>query len=185
MASRFKNDVFPTLSPLIASFVENVESTIDVRDDMLSLDHSRHRSIHSMNTRRQASEITLLASFLRCFKGFFQPNACGRSLVDLIPAVGTMILPFLGEDNESGMACEEALEQLVRIDCDALWRPLVQLSGYAFPPVQPWRCASSAQASAYSLAEHADSHPAGGSAGLVNRARKLVALIESVPEQAL
>jgi hypothetical protein len=126
--------------------------------------------------------LSLISSVLKCFEGFFK--ACNRSLADLIPAVGTLILPFLGEDGETGEACEKALEQLVRIDCDALWRPLVQLSGKTFPPARPWmQCSplSKANRSREDKLILSDKH----SSSIVTRARRLVALIETLPEQAL
>lgn len=189
MVSRFKHDVLPALTPLIGSYIEGGFANNEMRDDIPSYDSSRLHSLASQpqqafkRSKLQASELSLISSVLRCFEGFFK--ACNRSLAELIPAVGTLILPFLGEDGETGEACEKALEQLVRIDCDALWRPLVQLGGKTFPPARPWMQRSPLSKANRTSREDepilSDKH----SSSIVTRARRLVALVESLPEQAL
>ena len=190
IASRFKNDVFPLVSQMLGSFAEDLMPS-EVRDDLPSYDRSSSSSITIRDDRRlpkrstrQASETALIVSMIQCFVSVFRERACGKALAGLIPACGALVLPFLGEDGELGRTCMAALQQMVQIDCDALWRPLVQLSGSAFPPPKPWLLPSRSldQATKTKKAEEVLSTP---SSLLQRRAKELVDFIDGLPEQEL
>jgi hypothetical protein len=178
IASRFRNDVFPLLGQLLGDFT--VDSTAS---DFRHGGRSSKENLVSTGGQRQQSETLLITTMLRCLSVVFQEHACGRSLAGLVPSVGTLILPFLGDDHvETRDACMDAIRQMVRIDCDALWRPLVHLSRGGVASAKPW--------------ESLDDAPSGSKESkklmvstersiLECRASELVAFIESLPEQPL
>jgi hypothetical protein len=51
----------------------------------------------------------------------------------LIPAAGTIVLPFLADQGQLRARAMEAMKAMLLIDCDALWRPLLQLSRRQIP----------------------------------------------------
>jgi len=188
IASRFKNDVFPLVAKLLGNFAEDAMA-LDSRDDFpLYCNHldgsDRHSGNSAQNTSinscafpRQASETELITSVLFCFAGVFQETACGRSIADLIPTLGTLVLPFLGDqDTGTWKACMAALRQMIQIDSDALWRPLVHLSGRPFPPRKPWEPSTEST----TLEEVADD-----TSPISIRAMELVEFIDNQPEQPL
>lgn len=183
MASRFKNDVFPAISPLLGSFVGD-QTKSEARDNM-SMHYTGYYVRHERSTAvtsRQQSEVSLIVSMLRCLYEVFQPYACNRSLAGLIPAVGTLVLPFLDEESEIGEACEDVVKAMARIDCDALWRPLVQLSGRSFPPPRHWKKSANCDILTNSQSQSSLDRD---SILLVSRAQRLVDFIDSLPEQPL
>ena len=178
IASRFQNDVFPLLGQLLGDLA--VDSPLS--DSHQSIESFKGKHVSSLRERQQ-SESMLICSMLRCLSTLFQDHACGRPLARMVPSVGTMILPFLGEHHvETRDTCVDAIRQMVRIDCDALWRPLVQLSGGSVASVKPWE--SSDGTLSGSKERRARSVSSGGSI-LERYASELVSFIESLPEQTL
>ncbi|CAB9502900.1 expressed unknown protein [Seminavis robusta] len=170
IASRMQNDVFPLLGELLGDFVTNSSDLRESRRDGQAF--SGH--IHP----RQPSETLLIVAMLTCFSKLFDRGVCGRSLAGFVPSVGTMILPFLGDAHvETSKACETTIRQMVRIDCDALWRPLVQLSGGIVAVPKP---GESHPTSNTSVVANASSQTS-----LQHRAAELVMFINSLPEQPL
>jgi hypothetical protein len=175
VVSRFKKDVFPLLSMLLRDFLEcNAPATIPNERTSIEIVEATSPSKSSC---RQASETSLIISMLRCLTGVFQQPKCGPALRDLIPTAGTLIMPFLGERDETGAACFSAIKHMVQIDSDALSRQLVHLSEGSFPPPTPWEsqppmlvCTQSASKPVTLLAQ---------------RASSLVDFINTLPEQPL
>ncbi len=112
-SDRFKNDVYPILARLLES---DERGNVLLEDDRHSRDAKRH---------------SLLYSVLLCLKHTFE-SSCGRDLVDLIPSCGSMIFPMLSEQH-LGDAAVETTKAMLRIDSDALWRGLHNLSGRSYP----------------------------------------------------
>lgn len=190
IVGRFKNDIFPLVSQLLASFAGDVLPS-DIADSLPSCDNLNSTVLRTFDvtensSTRQASETNLLISILNCFAGVFHESACGRSLTGLIPTAGTLVLPFLGErDTRTAIACIEALKQMVIIDCDALWRPLVLLSGRHFPPTKSWNLPLNRLRDLFEVV-HTDADEANAASQLVGlRAREVVDFIENQPEQQL
>ena len=199
IASRFQNDIFPLVSQMLGSFAEDLVP-LENRDDLpprcskhisSTTTTTRWQRLRDMQTRHQTSETAMITSMVQCFVKIFRDRACGKALSGLIPAASALILPFLGEYGKLGCVCTEALQQMAQIDCDALWRPLSQLSSKAFPPPKPWlsrppassllgedRQAGTAEVDADSV------HPASSSL-LERRAKELVDFIDGLPEQEL
>jgi hypothetical protein len=180
IASRFKNDVFPEIAKLLNSFVGDY-SKVEALDDTPSYETAgAFRDVQTLKgATRQQSETSLIIAMLLCFAGVFRTRVCGQSLAGLITTAGTLILPYLGDPGEVGVACQEAIEQMIQIDCDALWRPLLQLSGSPFPPPRPWKAAPLGLRSM--TIQQDKSVP---TQCLQRRAKELVAFIESLPEQS-
>jgi hypothetical protein len=168
IASRFQNDVFPLLGQLLGDF---------------AVEKSSREDLSSTRGQRQPSETLLITAMLRCLSVIFQEHACGRSLAGLVPSVGTLILPFLGDDHvETRDACMDAIRQMVRIDCDALWRPLVHLSGGSVASAKPWESLGDAPSGSK---ESKNLMVSSERSILECRASELVSFIESLPEQPL
>ena len=180
MADRFKNDVWPVLAKHFNFFISKQYSDKDNKEDELLL-RPRHDRNTGTNTpqqsrRWQETEKLLIIAMLNCVNCTFGQSDCGLALSGLVSSVGTVALSFLGDVEEAiSMAAFNALKKLIEIDCDALWRPLVQLSGQGIPirPLKPLSVQDF-----QSLAE-LPSHI------LALKARELMAYAESLPEQAL
>lgn len=185
MASRFKNDIFPLVSEVLGGFAEDCSPSIGVRDDVSLFDRSvsvRDRRFSQRCDKRQASETALIVAMIRCFVSIFRVRACGKALAGLIPAAGALVLPFLGEEGELGAVAMAAIQHMVQIDCDALWRPLIQISGRRqFPPPKKWLLLDGHKQKARSNNEVTFSVLS----LLERRANELVDFIERLPEQEL
>lgn len=181
IASRFKNDVFPLLSKLLGDFAGDLSPSETSHDD--SCRPIRDVGVQPQSHPRQASEAALIVSILNCLAGVFRQPKCGRALADLIPTASTLILPFLGDRAETGNACMSAIKEMVQIDCDATWRPLVLLSGKQFPPPKPWGSAGEVKRPIALVAAAENEAPPPSL--LAQRASDLVAFVETLPEQPL
>lgn len=171
IASRFLNDVFPLLGQLLGSFATS--SDLGVGPEYFK------DSQTSKSRGRQPSETLLIISMLKCLFTLFDERVCGHRLAELVPSVGTMILPFLGDDHiETRDACDSAIRQMLRIDCDALWRPLVHLSGGTVASAKPWEVQGRIKLEVTALSSKVKSP-------LESRALELVLFTESLSEQPL
>jgi hypothetical protein len=63
----------------------------------------------------------------------FRIPDCGKALAGLVPSIGAVILPFLDNDEKVSALTLEALKIIAAVDCDALWRPVLHLSGRGIP----------------------------------------------------
>lgn len=171
LVSRIKEEVWPVTAELLGLYVQDETST---SRKQLGCD-----ALVSKATLRPKSFVTerdkLLFSILDFLSRIFGKQDCGQGLSSLIPAAGTILLPFLAQEGELQARTMRALKIMMLIDCDALWRPLLQLSNRPFPP-QPFGPQSEA------VAVHKDRDC---TTPLELAAKELVEFIESLPEQDL
>jgi hypothetical protein len=95
-----------------------------------------------------------------------------------------MLFPFLESSDDDDTheeleaICMTALRNMVLIDCDALWRPLLDLSARGLPPCPLGVLAATENAKEQALGRSPDSV-------LAKRANELIDFIEALPEQNL
>jgi hypothetical protein len=107
----------------------------------------------------------------------FGHRPVGVILSGLIPSVGAQLFPFLEDESESIIsACIGALHNLLTIDCDALWKPLVAMSGQTIP---------ACPLKGFSKDEVKPVETTLPSKSLRHIANELLLYIESLPEQTL
>ena len=191
MADRFKNDVWPVISRHLGNLITKQES----KDRLLEKQFDRKLKIQDLEDAVRArsstsywsdSERLLILSILKCLVRVFQHKDCGFALSGILASAGSMLLPFLdNNDHEVVRFAMQALKNIITIDCDVIWRPLVHLSGRGMP-----RCPlanichisnkvlSNKVAPQVSLSEENDSD-------LSLRCQELIDFIKSLPEQPL
>jgi hypothetical protein len=185
MADRVKNEVWPILSKQLDLFIAkrtnshfhhhnntSTKKTLLVED----LCRGSGRKL-SGSSDWQTSETILILAVLKCLERVFGEKDCGMALSSLVTSAGTLLLPFLDDNDEKiSNASFNALQKIVEIDCDALWRPLLHLSGQ-WMPLHPLRSPLSVKEDTASLA--LPTHL------LARKAQELITHIESLPEQII
>lgn len=174
MATRFREMVWPCESKILRGF-SNQQRQRDL------LVHPRSLTSESSSFCRQGplteSEFSLVLATIQCLSRVFGHRPVGIILSGLIPGVGSLLFPFLEEESESLVsACTDALHNLLRIDSDSLWRPLIEMSGRSVPlcPLNQFNRAA---------AEPPKTTPP--SERLARKANDLLLFVESLPEQTL
>lgn len=118
MARRFRDVVWPCICGLMTYFLKRPDPKL-----------SAHTSSFA------ESEIDLLCSMISCCARMFRHQPTGEVLSGLIPAIGGVFIPFLGDENQRvADLCMDSLQAMLCIDSDALRRPLFELAGYSFRP---------------------------------------------------
>jgi len=137
MVSRFEHDVWPIFAQLIGHEVMLREQQQSRERLRLPKNMSATRraiagapGASSLPKRRQRALLALLDCIARCFGS----KNLGVGLTGLVSRVGTVILPLLADEGEVGDAAAVAVQALLAVDSDALWRPLLVLSGGHVPP---------------------------------------------------
>ena len=178
IASRFQNDVWPIMATQLGFLIETHSETSNPRDDKKSKFRfdMEAQTIHRKSWHD--SERFLILAMMDCVHRLFSLEECGQSLSGLVSQIGTVLLPFL-DDGDAAIVEEasHALKAMFSVDCDALWRPLLQLAGQPFPPCHLRRPLSTTSSELIP-----SSFPTGR---LAEKARELIAYIESLPEQDL
>jgi len=174
MVGMIRDEVWPVTAQLLDLYVQQEQKATRKQlsyDSLVLKDAPRKRSFV---TEREK----LLFSILDFLSRTYAEQKRGSRLSGLVPAAGTMLLPFLAKEGELLMRTMKALKLMMLIDCDALWRPLLQLSHRSFPP-RPFD--SQEQSSSRVVVE--EQYKCTTSLELA--AKDLVEFIESLPEQSL
>lgn len=130
MVGRIKDEVWPIVAELLDLFVqqEKVASHKQLScDSLVAKDAPLKKTFVGEREK-------LLFSVLDFLSRIYGERKCGLRLSTLIPTAGTLILPFLANKGELQVRAMRALKQMMLIDCDALWRPLLQLCCRPLPP---------------------------------------------------
>ncbi|KAL7531629.1 hypothetical protein ACHAXR_009215 [Thalassiosira sp. AJA248-18] len=114
---RFENDMYPILAKLMQDILPRDRKNMGFACPPTSLAQQNH---------------SLVLPILHCFKCTFE-SSCGDGLAVLIPSAGTMLFPLLSFDGPIGDGAMAAVKAMLAVDCDALWRGLLALSGKSFP----------------------------------------------------
>jgi len=174
MVKHFREIVWPRLCEIIRNFSGPCGQTQSLRWLTVSA------SMDTSALRLTESEKALVLSAIRCLRLVFGHVTAGKSLSGLIPSAGSLLFPFL--DDTDGSIVEEcvlALRSMLRIDCDSLWRPLLEMSGQTIPTC-PFKLRSG-----FSRGSPERSARPPTSAKSSATARELLAFIDALPEQTL
>lgn len=104
---RFRHDVYPIIAKLVGECLQPMRG-------------------------RETNFI--LTPLLVLIKSVFE-SSCRYSLTGLVPAAGSLILPFLACVGNVGDEASAAVKAMLTVDSDALWRPLHKLACRPFPPI--------------------------------------------------
>lgn len=113
IACRFNSSIWPQMSKILTF--------------LLPPNHDKIAPTYS------ETDSSILISLLSCISQTFSAVTCGRVLANIAPVIGTILLPFLSCGGKIGEAAMCAIQEILRIDCDCLWRPLLSLSRSKFP----------------------------------------------------
>ena len=163
-----------SISPMIAT------------DASIALSNRTQFSFKMSDTQRQ-----LIASILKCLNRILEHKECGKKVVKLLGSIGFILLPLLDMEGQTiiqelSMDC---IKKIIRIDCDVLRRPLMEISGTKIPscPLKIGkdlrkngeRGAIQVTADDSSLTVPTRSNT------IVDRCRELLLFTKSVPEQVI
>jgi hypothetical protein len=133
MASRFREIVWPCLRTILQSSASKRHKRVDLAEQfnvIVPFYDSDRRIVDS----RSASERSLLLAALHCLSRVFGHRPVGVVLSGLIPTIGTAVFPFLDDEHDGVVtSCVDSIQNMIRIDCDALWRPIHEMAGKLFP----------------------------------------------------
>jgi hypothetical protein len=185
MADRIQNEVWPILSKQLDLLISKRtnghfhDRNNSIKKALLVEDLCRGKGRTSSGSSDwQTSETILILAVLECLERVFGEKDCGMALSNLATSAGTLLLPFL-DDNDGKIrnASFSALKKIVEIDCDALWRPLLHLSGQGMPlhPLRSQLSVKDDDTASLALPTHL----------LARKARELITHIESLPEQII
>lgn len=76
----------------------------------------------------------LLRSLFSLYTKVFRNPELAERAACSIPTIGTMIMPFISDEDPIGNTAMETMKAMLCIDCDALWRSLLSTSGRGLPP---------------------------------------------------
>lgn len=130
LVDRIRQQVWPIIAELLDIYVRLEKET---SHKQLSTDNLASNELVQKKTVVTERE-KLLFSIVDFLSRIYSQRECGMGLADLIPTVGTIIIPFLANYGELRDRTMRALKTMMLIDCDALWRPLLQLSHRPLPP---------------------------------------------------
>jgi len=138
MADRFRNDVWPVMGRQLQYLIQKgLMKSAPVREmkSSLVLPDSKSGPEQSTSPRWSDSERQLALSILQCLNRVFLQEECGKALEVILPTAGSMLLPLLDVELEFqvGALTMDCLKSMLQIDCDVLWRPLLELSGGISP----------------------------------------------------
>ena len=168
MAGRLKDDVWPVVAKLLDMYMREKRGNLK-RNSLVSTDLTNQNK--AFLTEREK----LLLSILDFLTRVYSERECGLQLSGLIPTVGAILLPFVGEEGQLAAKAMNALRSMLIIDCDALERPLLRLSqrrllARRIQPQGPLICAEQANVCLSPLERAAE---------------ELLDFIDSLPEQSL
>lgn len=121
--SRIEDDVWPIVAKLLDLYVREKQSTHYLLRGDSVISHDLIRKTSSLTEREK-----LLYAVLEFLSRVYGVRKCGLGLSGLIPTAGTLVLPFLSDEGELRVRAMKTAKAMLKIDCDALWRPLLQLS---------------------------------------------------------
>ena len=190
MSDRFKNDVWSVVARQLGHLIEKqgkhelaLERQLENRLKIQPLQNSV--VVQTNESSWSDSERLLILSILKCLGRVFQHKDCGFALSMVFPSASSMLFPFL-DNNDDAIAASamEALKAVAEIDCDILWRPLLELSGRRIPPCPLKRPLDKSNTSSQSSTAITMTPPQVNSK-LALKCQKLMEYIELLPEQPL
>lgn len=140
-ADRFRHDVWPVMACHLEFMLKQLQQQRDSHlvpravilrrvEHELPLSKTTNATFKMSDTERQ-----LIASILTCLNRIIGQKECGKAVEKLLSSVGFTLLPLL--DIEGHVDIQElaldCIRSIMRIDCDVLRRPLMELNGTRIP----------------------------------------------------
>lgn len=199
MAERFQNDVWPVAARQLSDMLHRMpmqlqrgsRQRLGPSQSLLSQGGHLGMDALTLNSREErpgshwsVSERKLAISIFCCLDRAIGNEDCGRALYKLLPAVGSMMLPFLDADDSDILTLTmNCLKSILSIDCDVLLRPLLELTGQGLPPsplLLRTNTNDRTRPTLFSM-QHEEPH----TSSLASRCQELLVFAESLPEQRL
>jgi hypothetical protein len=188
MASRFRQDVWPCIVQVLGTFATSRQGLLSTEPQSFQLPVAVFRPVNQKRVvhahKLSASELGLALEIIQCLARVFGHRPSGLVLAGLIPSAASMLFPFLESSDDDDTyktleaICMTALRNMILIDCDALWRPLLDLSGRRLPPCPLGVLAATESVKEQGLGRSPDSV-------LAKKANELIGFIEALSEQNL
>jgi hypothetical protein len=116
MYGRLEEDVWP--------------ECINILKVILLEEHNRRAVMKHVDT---TDKDKLLISILKLFQKIFSQSELGVQASSMISSTGSVILPFVNDPGVVGNYAMEAVRSMLKVDCDALWRPLLSSCNETLP----------------------------------------------------
>jgi len=128
----------------------------------------------------------LIVSILTCLNRVFQQEDCGKALHSVLNSAGFTILPLLDIENELEIQelTMDCLKSILRIDCDILRRPLMELSSMGTPSCT-MKDAKDGAGRETMPASVVSNSVENASKNIVSRCNELLTFMDSLPEQVI
>ena len=123
MASRFQENVWPILAKILGNHLKLQSVLMDKNDNAnVPLIESSHQTILS------SSEAAL-----SCIARVCSVRKCGSILVNLLPVIARVCIPFLSIKGKVGEAAVNALKSILLLDNCCVYRDLAMLANKQLP----------------------------------------------------
>ena len=189
MATRFRHDVWPCMGQVLENYATCRQNSLrnerpSSSSSLLAARTSRSGARNRHYPKTSDSERNLIVAAIHCLSRVYQHRPAGLALGGLIPSTGVILFPFLNDDDTIESLCMAALKNMILIDCDALFRLLLEMSGRGLP-LCPFGALENTtwKDEGFKGARLAPSQASSNK--LTQRANELIKFIESLPEQPL
>jgi len=128
LARKFISDLWPIMSSFIIFHMEEGHQSsphnIYVQTGKLKQKRKEvNESVERIHIQTDSFDIVIV-SILRCIKQTFEDKSLASSLLQVIPSIGNLIIPYLSINNEIGDFAEATVRSLLLHDCSSLLRGL-------------------------------------------------------------
>jgi hypothetical protein len=116
MTDRFQHELWPKMAVLLNRYIQ--------------IRLKKKEPPSSIIDHTSKIENQVVVSCLKCIQVAFAQREMGERLHALIPLIGTIVLAVLAvQDEEVGSVAMACMKSMLLIDCDSLWRGLVNCCG--------------------------------------------------------
>lgn len=174
MASRFQENVWPILAKTLGDHMRLQAMFQDYKTSSnLSFTEPSEKTISSS-----------LAATLNCIACICSARKCGSALVNLLPSMGRVCIPFLSIKGSIGDMASKALKSIIMLDCCCIYRDLFLLANKDWPK-SPFVTELKYDTICSSSSSNAMTNLSEASLSATKRAIELLDFIEQMDEQEL
>lgn len=213
---RFRNDVWPVMASHFEILLQKLQPQFYVRSVISTtigtgMQQGIVRPSSSISSSRAVQEKAVIRlsetekqfiiAIITCLKRVFQQQDCGKAVQNLLTPIGFTLIPFLDDVIEDDFSIQEltmdCVKSILRIDCNILMRPLIDLSCSRIPScpllgaMVTNKCNNDVGETEIRNSPRkihnpsiASSH-ANGKTNISTRCKDLLDFIETLPEQSL
>jgi len=183
--------------------IEDSRQSISTKIRDVTSSASVLRSLETRGSFRLSdTERQLIIAILTCLNRVFQQEDCGKAVHNVLGSIGFTLLPLLDDALEDDLKIQEitmdCLKNILRIDCDILRKPLMELSFTIMPccPLLDFRNNQGSEDDNIGDEETSNSSQkviktsllttrSTRNRNLVTRCKELLDFVEKLPEQSL